>query len=370
MSIRVDSTLISGALVVGDRGHGVLAENIPSTGTHGPGYAYSDLDLPTDNGKEIRGLITVAPSGGNVTSFFAYEDTSFDLVVTADGDYPFTYELFVDGVSQGTQEETVSIGSAPADETAPVLSDNLTVASPTTDGGNLTVTTDEGNGTLFWVATADGEVPTATEIQAAQTEGGGAAADSGNITVTGTGSQALGAITGLSADTVYDVHAVHVDAADNVSNVVRGTFTTAEAPDVTAPTLSLPAALLITQNSVVPVVTTDEANGTLYVVLVPDGDEPSVAQIKAGQQSDGSAAIAAGSITVTSTGVQFLPTLGGLDAETAFELAYAHSDAADNDSEAVSVGFTTLAAPTEASGVTRPVMPGGVSSGVMPGGVL
>lgn len=230
-----------------------------------------------------------------------------------------------------------------ADETAPVLTDNLAVASPTATGGNLTVTTDEGNGTLFWVVTADGETPSATEIQAGQTQGGGAAADSGNITVSGTGSQALGAASGLTESTVYDIHAVHVDAASNVSNVVRGTFTTATAPDETAPTLSSPSTANLTDVSVIPRVVTDEANGTLYMVVVPDGDAPSITQIKAGQQSDGSAALDSGNQTVTATGLQSMATVTGLTAETAYELFFVHRDAAGNDSDAATVGFTTEA---------------------------
>lgn len=113
MSIRVDTTsLIAGALVVGDRGHGVLAEDIPSTGEHGAAYAYNDLSLPADNGKEIRGLVTSPPGGAGLVSFFAHEDTSVDLVVSADGIYSWTYELFVDGVSQGTAIATATIGAA------------------------------------------------------------------------------------------------------------------------------------------------------------------------------------------------------------------------------------------------------------------
>lgn len=111
MSIRVDTaSLIASALVVGNRGHGVLAEDIPSTGEHGAAYAYNDLSLPADNGKEIRGLVTVPPSGAGLVSFFAHEDTSVDLVVSADGAYSFTYQLFVDGVSAGTAVATINVG--------------------------------------------------------------------------------------------------------------------------------------------------------------------------------------------------------------------------------------------------------------------
>ena len=54
MSLRIDaSEWISGALLIGETGLGVLAENVPSTGTSGASYLYNDLSLPADNGKEI-----------------------------------------------------------------------------------------------------------------------------------------------------------------------------------------------------------------------------------------------------------------------------------------------------------------------------
>lgn len=99
MSIRVDtSPLISSSLVVGNSGHGVLAENIPSSGENGAGYTYNDLSLPADNGKEIRGEIVTEPVSG---TFFAYEDTSFEFSAN-DGSYFFEYQLYVDGVATGS----------------------------------------------------------------------------------------------------------------------------------------------------------------------------------------------------------------------------------------------------------------------------
>lgn len=99
MSIRVDtSPLISSSLIVGESGHGVLAENIPSSGPNGAGYTYNDLSLPADNGKEIRGEVVTFPASG---VFFAYEDTSFEFTAP-DGTYFFEYQLYVDGVATGS----------------------------------------------------------------------------------------------------------------------------------------------------------------------------------------------------------------------------------------------------------------------------
>jgi len=110
MSLRVDSTpLISNSLIVGDSGLGVLAENIPSTGTNGPGYVYDSLDLPADNGKEIIGRIVTEPILGE---FFAYEDTSFQLLDAPDGIHTFTFDVYEDGVFvPPTSTATITIGA-------------------------------------------------------------------------------------------------------------------------------------------------------------------------------------------------------------------------------------------------------------------
>jgi hypothetical protein len=110
MSLRIDtSEWISGALVIGGTGLGVLAESIPSTGAHGPAYTYNDLSLPADNGKEICGRITVWPAYGTLTPA---EDTSFSFA-GPDGSHAFTYQLYVDGVATGAPVvSSIVIGAA------------------------------------------------------------------------------------------------------------------------------------------------------------------------------------------------------------------------------------------------------------------
>jgi hypothetical protein len=117
MSLRVDSSsLISGALVCGNRGLGVLGSAVPSTGDNGAGYLYNDLYLPADATKEVRGLIVTPPSAG---TFFAYEDSSFEFAAP-DGAYTFTYRLYVDGADLGTATVNLSIGSNPVTITCQV----------------------------------------------------------------------------------------------------------------------------------------------------------------------------------------------------------------------------------------------------------
>lgn len=109
MSLRIDtSELISGALVIGETGLGVLGSNIPATGEDYPSIFYEDLSLPADAGKEIRGLLLTPPASGTL---FVYEDGSFSFAAP-DGSYWFTYRLYADGSALNTATVSIIIGDA------------------------------------------------------------------------------------------------------------------------------------------------------------------------------------------------------------------------------------------------------------------
>lgn len=173
MSIRVDSSpLIANSLIVGDSGHGVLAEEVPSSGDSGAGYIYNDLSLPADNGKEVRGEITTWPSSGTLT---AYEDSSFTFSAP-DGSYYFEYQLYVDGVATGSPARVdLVVGSL--------------VVSGTTAGINVetyagTVTTDiniAGSLASIDVSANQGAVSTGTNISGTTAEVG-VSAFAGSVT--------------------------------------------------------------------------------------------------------------------------------------------------------------------------------------------
>jgi hypothetical protein len=128
MSLRIDtSEWISGALVIGGTGLGVLAENVPSTGTSGPAYAYESLTLPADNGKEICGRITVWPVSGVLT---ATEATDFLYVPAGDGATSFTWQLYVDGVATGSPVVMpLTVGAASASFAASVTTEGCAVVA-------------------------------------------------------------------------------------------------------------------------------------------------------------------------------------------------------------------------------------------------
>lgn len=125
------------------------------------------------------------------------------------------------------------------------------------------------------------------------------------------------------------------------SNIIFITKISAELTDTTAPTLSNQQVTNVGDGTTgTPKVTTNESNGTIYMVCVPDGDSPSVEQIKAGQRSNGTAAIAAQNQGVVGLGQQTFSNVTGLTENTPYDFWFVHTDAASNNSTAVKADFT------------------------------
>lgn len=112
--------------------------------------------------------------------------------------------------------------------------------------------------------------------------------------------------------------------------------------DVTAPTLSLPIDLPLSDTTAYLGVTTNEGAGTLYWVVTTSATPPSAAQVKAGQNDGGTAAAASGNQAVIATGAQ-VATATGLSSNTAYYAYFMQEDAVGNQSTVSAAGgFTTL----------------------------
>lgn len=99
MSLRIDVVdQQPGCIEIGCTGLGVLAEAIPAGGQGGGAFLHDCLELPTDLGKEIRGVVTVWPAAGQL---FVFEDGSF-IFSGPDGVHEFSYDLYQDGAPQGS----------------------------------------------------------------------------------------------------------------------------------------------------------------------------------------------------------------------------------------------------------------------------
>ncbi len=186
-------------------------------------------------------------------------------------------------------------------------------------------------------------------IQSAQSEATGWEAKRSLIAVTAVVRTSGTVVTvTLPAIASYDITAsefltMTIPAAALVGGVARTVTPTFQIAvvDTTAPTLSAPTVGSLTASGGTPAVTTNEANGTVYMVIVPDGNTPSVAQIKLGQNSTGGAALAAQNQSVTTTGVQTFTAVTGLGIGVPYDCWFVHRDAASNDSTSVKADFTT-----------------------------
>ena len=125
--------------------------------------------------------------------------------------------------------------------------------------------------------------------------------------------------------------------------------------DTTAPVLTSPVGTATGATTATIGATTDEGNGTLHGVVTTSATQPSIAQIKAGQDHTGSAAAWGGSASVTATGARTLSATG-LTAATGYYAHLVHTDAAANDSNRVSSSlFTTDSVDTTAPVLSSPV---------------
>lgn len=238
-----------------ERCGGVAVANVTSTGsqtlditlpgppTQGAQYALVFVD------ENVTGIVR-ASGGANTASTDPLSVTvttgSGDLVIALDASYnavPGTASGWTSQSSGGVyngQGYRVSTANSPGSSSTTFDAQNEswsvavvvaltgsdttppTLTSATGTGGNNvcsgTVSTDEGNGTLYAVATASATQPSIAQIKAGQDHTGAAAlrAVSQSVTTTGTQTISSGAISG-GAGTRY-WHFLHTDAAANDSN--------------------------------------------------------------------------------------------------------------------------------------------------------
>lgn len=129
--------------------------------------------------------------------------------------------------TNGTPVSLVNEDLTASDFTAPTLSDAAGAQDATdTTSANISVSTNEANGTLYWVTTSHGTPPTAEQVIAGQTSTGGATSLSGNVAITTTGTQSINTGSGAGSGQTF-VHFAQQDAAGNNSNVATASFTMA-----------------------------------------------------------------------------------------------------------------------------------------------
>jgi hypothetical protein len=219
------------------------------------------------------------------------------------------------------------------DAVAPVLS-AFSVDPDGEAAALMSVITDEGNGTFYWVVLLDGATtPNGIQIVAGTDGDDNLAVASGSLLVSSIDTYGNNPA-GLSAGTVYDAYGVIYDAAGNASNVVTDQFTTTGS-DV--PVLSAASVPDFSDIFAWSRVTTNISGGSLYAVVVPElSAPPTAAQIVAGTDA-ADAPVPNGNAAVTGIGSRDL-LLRGLTAGIQYKI-YSVQRIGGTDSNIVNVLF-------------------------------
>jgi len=243
--------------------------------------------------------------------------------------------------SYTTSDFEYIVPAGAGDTTAPTLSSPTATANGAT-GINGTISTDEGNGTLYAVAYDSGHTaPISTQVKAGQ-DGAGAAIGTLSQSVTVSGAQAV-SFTGISGAAAYKVAYAHEDAYGNLSavSIISGTVALIPA----APVLTTPVGTAIRCLAATVGATTDKNTGTLYAVVTVASTQPTAPQIIAGQNAAGAAAICAGSVAVSSIGAKTIPVSSGMMPGAAYYAHLVHHDAYSQNSNVVSSAQFTMKVP-------------------------
>jgi hypothetical protein len=238
-------------------GLGLSIPTVAVIGRSAPNRPTLDLDAASDTGVSDTDNVTSdnEPNltiGGNlvegsVLRVYLNGVLFASHTLTAGDVLSGTFSIAGDPLPDGAHSLTITIDdgneSVPSlplaigiDTTAPVLSGAAGAGTADTEA-DISVSTTEGNGTLYWVITTAATVPSVAQIKAGQNHAGAAAVADDSFVVTASGVQSDHA-TGLVASTNYWVHAVQTDIAGNNSNIATSasfttnavyTFTNAEA---------------------------------------------------------------------------------------------------------------------------------------------
>jgi hypothetical protein len=260
-----------------------------------------------------------------------------------------TYDVYF-VLNDGTFDQV----GAPTAVAGVVLAAPAFTAGPTAvDGGSLTIDTgftSDTTGTVYVVVVPNGAAaPNATEVKAGTASGGGAAEASGNTAVTATTPATLTGLTPTSGSGDYDVYFVLNDGVIDQTGAPTAVTGVSVLPAFTAGPTAVEAAGLTIDTGF-----TSDSNGTVYVVVVPNGAAaPNATEVKAGQASGGGAPEASGNTAVTATTPATITGLTPTSGAGTYDTYFVLNDGTNDQSGApASVIGTVLAAPAFTAGPT------------------
>lgn len=271
-----------------------------------------------------------------MANYLLRKDTGELQIVS--GSEPFTV---TPGSGNGTYEvyridNSASVTVTSDDAIAPNITDLTATISPQNQA-TLEWSTDEANGTAYWVCTTSVTVPSPAQIKTGQNHLGSVAEASGAQSVTTTGEQSTEPVDGLQNGGSYSFHLMQEDESGNTSETLT---TTVVVPDVDT---SLPA-LHLTSSALETTATlsysTTKPDGGIYWVLTASATQPPVWRIRRAQDHTGADAISDGYQRVTNAGAQPDVVVMGLDAGETYYFHMYHRDASANTSAVTSTSIS------------------------------
>ncbi|MGI5921379.1 MAG: S-layer homology domain-containing protein [Syntrophomonadaceae bacterium] len=215
-------------------------------------------------------------------------------------------------------------GGPSRDTTPPVWSTAYPKADDlSSDGFKLYFKTNE-NGKVYYVVLADAAAaPSAAEVKNGTGSGGAAVIAKGQQNLQA-GTEISAAITGLAADTAYDIYVVAEDTVPNLQAApVKLEITTRalDPGDITPPVWSpgYPKADDLSSDWFKLYFKANENGKVYYVVLTDAAAAPSAAEVKNGTGNGGAAVITKGQQNLQAD-TEISTTVAGLDADTAYDI--------------------------------------------------
>lgn len=218
----------------------------------------------------------------------------------------------------GTEPFVVTLGSGPGSYEVYRLDNSASVIlqgagdtqAPSIEGFSAVVvnnqatlnwTSDEANGTTYWVCTNSETVPNSTQIIAGQDHTGAVAEASGAQPVTATGAQSTDPVDGLLDGEIYSFHLMQRDASGNTSATLTS-MVTVPLPSA-APALSGLVTSADGTNATLSYATS-EGSGGMYWVLTASASVPESWRIRRAEDHSGNPALADGNQRPSIAGVQ------------------------------------------------------------------
>jgi hypothetical protein len=295
---------------------------------------FYDLDNTPSNGDQLETPTTVEGS----TLTVGANGVFFLTPAVPDGSMFTRWHYQVAGTVWAS--DVVTIEEPTPDVTAPALVGEMVFSDINLTTATLDFTANE-DGT-YGVAVLESSYADLTDSDAAAILAGTVPNTSFEVTETAmvAAVEETVSITGLSAGLTWKVWIALKDAADNV-RVVGSTLATPAQPALVSP--GGEATGLTTVSGVV---TPNKAGGTVYAVLTTSATKPSAAQVQAGQDHTGAAAVYDDS--QASAGIELTFNATGASAGSTYYWHFQYRDSGANDSSVVSsAAITTLSAPTD-----------------------